>query len=107
MELRFLLQVEKRCQASCQVEVVSGVISRGAMGLSVLHSCRELIPGVTFQSCQWNAALIQVDGDIGVLSNGGTTPGVPLEFQGETGLHLSSTEHRDSFADEAGDWTLI
>ena len=29
-----------------------------------------------------------MDRDIGVFSNGGTTPGVPLEFQGETGLPL-------------------
>ena len=29
-----------------------------------------------------------MDGDIRVFSNGGTTPGVPLEFQGETGLLL-------------------
>ena len=29
-----------------------------------------------------------MDGDIGVFLNGGTTPGVPLEFQGETCLRL-------------------
>ena len=29
-----------------------------------------------------------MDGDIGVFSNGGTTPGVPLQFQGETSLLL-------------------
>jgi len=29
-----------------------------------------------------------VDGDIGVFPNGGTTPGILLEFQGETGLLL-------------------
>ena len=29
-----------------------------------------------------------MDGDIGVFSNGGPTPGIPLEFQGETGLLL-------------------
>ena len=30
-----------------------------------------------------------MDGDIGVFLNGSMTPGVPLEFQGETGLLLS------------------
>ena len=30
-----------------------------------------------------------MDGDIGVFSNSGPTPGIPLEFQGETGLLLS------------------
>ena len=29
-----------------------------------------------------------MDEDIGIFSIGGTTPGVPLEFQGETGLLL-------------------
>ena len=29
-----------------------------------------------------------MDEDIGVFSIGGTTPGVPLEFQGETGVLL-------------------
>ena len=43
---------------------------------------------VTFESLQGNEALSRVDGDIRVFSNGGTTPGVPLEFQGETGLFL-------------------
>ena len=32
--------------------------------------------------------LLAVDGDIGVFLNGGTTTGVPLEFQGGTGLLL-------------------
>ena len=58
------------------------------MGLSVLLSCCELILGVTFESLQGNEALSRVDGDIGVFLNGGTTPGVPLEFQGETCLRL-------------------
>ena len=58
------------------------------MGLSCLPSCRELILGVTFESLEGNGALSQVDGDIGVFSNGGMTPGVPLEFQGETSLLL-------------------
>ena len=31
-----------------------------------------------------------MDGDIGVFSNGCTTPGVRLEFQGETSLLLRS-----------------
>ena len=56
------------------------------MGLSVLPSCYELILGVAFESLQGNKALCRVDGDIGVFSNCGTTPGVLLEFQGETGL---------------------
>ena len=48
---------------------------------------------MTFESFQGNEALSQVDGDIGVFSNGGTTPGVPLEFQGETGLLLMCDEN--------------
>ena len=56
--------------------------------LSVLPSCCELILGVTFESLQENEALSRVDGDIGVFSNSGTTPGVHLVFQGETGLLL-------------------
>ena len=58
------------------------------MGLSVLLSCCELILGVTFESLQGNETLSRVDGDIGVFLNSGTTPGVPLEFQGETGVLL-------------------
>ena len=42
---------------------------------------------MTFESLQANEALFQVDGDIGVFSNG-TSHGVPLECQGETGLRL-------------------
>ena len=48
------------------------------MGLSVLHSCWELILGVPFKSWPENQALSQVDGEIGVFLNRGTTPGVPL-----------------------------
>ena len=48
--------------------------------------CHKLILGVTFESLQGNEALSRVDGDIGVFSNGGTTTGVSLEFQGGTGL---------------------
>ena len=48
---------------------------------------------VTFELLQGNEALSLVDGDIGVFSNGGTTPGVPLEFQGETGLLLMCDEN--------------
>ena len=44
---------------------------------------------MTFELLQGNEALSLVDGDIGVFSNGGMMPGVPLEFQGETGLCLS------------------
>ena len=58
------------------------------MGLSVLPSCCELTLGVTFESLQGNQALSRMDGDIGVFSNCGTTPGVPLEFQVETSLLL-------------------
>ena len=46
------------------------------MGLSGLPSCRELIPGVTFQLLQGTEAFSQVVGDMGVFSNGGKTPGV-------------------------------
>ena len=88
MELRFHLEVEKGFKAPVELRKVSGAISRGATGLSVLHSCRELIPGVTFQSWQGNVALSRVNGDIRVFSNGGMTPGVPLDFQYETGLRL-------------------
>ena len=72
------------------VKLTSGseAISRGTTGLSGLPSCRELILGVTFQSLQGNEALSLVVGDIGVFLNSGTTRGVPLEFQGETGLLL-------------------
>ena len=59
------------------------------MGLSGLPSCHELILGVTFESLQGNEALSRLDGDIGVFSNNGMTPGVPLQFQGETGLPLT------------------
>ena len=59
---------------------------RSATGLSVLPSCRELILRVTFASFQVNEAISRVDEDIGVFSISGTTPGVPLEFQGETGI---------------------
>ena len=58
------------------------------MGLSVLPSCRELILGMTFELLHGNEALSRVDGDIRVFSKGGMTPGVPLEFQGETSLIL-------------------
>ena len=49
-----------------------------------------------------------MDGDFGVFSNGGQTPGVPLEFQGENGL-LPSCGGKVGifFAVEAGEWTLI
>ena len=43
---------------------------------------------MTFESLQGNEALSLVDGDIGVFLNGGMTPGLRLEFQGETGLLL-------------------
>ena len=43
---------------------------------------------MTFQSLQGNEAFSLVDGDMGVFSNGSTTPGVLLEFQGETSLLL-------------------
>ena len=43
---------------------------------------------MTFESLQGNETLSRVDGDIGVFLNSGTTPGVHLEFKGETGLLL-------------------
>ena len=43
---------------------------------------------MTFESLQENEALSRVHGDIRVFSNGGTNPGVRLEFKGETGLLL-------------------
>ena len=85
----------------------SGAISRGSTGLSGLPLCRELILGVTFESLQGNEVLSRVDGDIRVFLNGGTTPGVCLEFQGETGLLLMCLERWDSFPDEVGEWTVI
>ena len=66
----------------------SGTISRGATGLSVFPSCCEMTLGVPFDSWQGNQALSHVDGDISVFWNCGMTPGIPLEFQGETGLLL-------------------
>ena len=42
MELRFPLEEENGCQASCLVEVGIGAIFRGTTGLSVLPSCREV-----------------------------------------------------------------
>ena len=88
MELHFPLEVEKGCQDSCRVEVGIGGISRGTTGLSVLPSCRELVLRVTFKSLHGYEALSRVDRDIGVFSNSSTTPGVRLEFRGETGLLL-------------------
>ena len=44
---------------------------------------------MTFESLQGNEALSRVDGDIWVFSTSDPTPGVPLKFQGETGLLLS------------------
>ena len=44
--------------------------------------------GVPFDSWQGNQALSHVDGDISVFWTCGMTPGIPLEFQGETGLLL-------------------
>ena len=58
------------------------------MGLSVLPSCRELILGMTFELLHGNEAISLVDGDIRVFSNASTTLGVPLKFQGQTGLLL-------------------
>ena len=58
------------------------------MGFSGPASSHEMMLGVTFESLQGNEALSPVDRDIGVFSNGGMTPGVPLEFQGETSLLL-------------------
>ena len=107
IELRFPLEVAKGCKASCRVEVGIRGYSRGATGLSGLPLCRELILGVTFESLQGNEVLSRVDGDIRVFLNGGTTPGVCLEFQGETGLLLMCLERRDSFPDEVGEWTVI
>ena len=56
------------------------------MGLSVLLSSSEVILGIPFESWQGNQALSRVDGDIRVFWDCGTTPGVPLEIPGETGL---------------------
>ena len=89
MEFRFPLEVEKGCQASCEVEVEISVSLQRLHGALSLPSCCELILGVTFELSQGNEALCRVDGDIGVFLNGSMTPGVPLEFQGETGLLLS------------------
>ena len=58
------------------------------MGFSGPASSHDMMLGVTFESLQGNEALSPVDRDIGVFSNGGMTPGVPLEFQGETSLLL-------------------
>ena len=59
-------------------------MSRGVLGLSVLTSCCEVILGVTFKLWQGNQAFSRMNGEIGIFSNCGTTPGVPLKFQVET-----------------------
>ena len=56
--------------------------------LSLLPSCRVLILRMTFESLQGNEALSHVDRNFRVCSNGGLTPGFPLEFQVENGLLL-------------------
>ena len=71
----------------------SGAMSRGATGLSVLTSCCEVILRIPFESWQGNQAFSRVDGVIVIFSNCNMTPGVPLEFQGETGLLLSFKGH--------------
>ena len=43
---------------------------------------------MTFELLQGKEALSPVEEDIGIFSNSGTIPGLPLEFQGETGLLL-------------------
>ena len=48
-----------------------------------------------------------VDWDIEVFWNGGTTAGVPLDFQVETASSCGAIERQDSFPDEAGKWNLI
>ena len=84
----FLSRWKRGVRPPVKLTSESEAISRGTTGLSGLPSCRELILGVTFQSLQGNEALSLVVGDIGVFLNSGTTRGVPLEFQGETGLLL-------------------
>ena len=84
----FLSRWKRGVRRPVKLRSGSEAISRGTKGLSGLPSCRELILWVTFQSSQGNEALSQVDGDIRVFSNSGTTHGVPLEFRGETGLLL-------------------
>jgi len=88
MELRFPLEVEKGCQASCEVEVEISVSLQRLHGALSLPSCCELILGVTFELSQGNEALSRVDGDIMVFSKRSPTPGVPLEFQDENSLLL-------------------
>ena len=48
----FLSSCKRGVRPPVELRYVSGPISRGATELSVLHSCRELIPRVTFQSWQ-------------------------------------------------------
>ena len=58
--------------------------SRGAAGLSHLPSCFESVLGVNVEAVAGESGVSGVDWDIGVFWNGGTTPGVSLEFLVET-----------------------
>ena len=62
----------------------SVALSRGTTGLSHPPSCFELILGMTIESVAGESGVSGVHWDIEVFSNGGTTPGVPLECQMET-----------------------
>ena len=59
-----------------ELRYVSGPISRGATELSVLHSCHELIPGVTFQSWQVMRHYLEWTGTLESFQ----TVARPLEF---------------------------
>ena len=80
MHVRSPLKLEKQRQACSQVDTgISGSLSR-------YHppSCFELILGMTIESVAGESGVSGVHWDIEVFSNGGTTPGVPLECQMET-----------------------
>ena len=80
----FLSSCKRGCRPPVQFNWVSVTFLEFATGVSVLPSCCELILGLTLESVQGNQALTQVKREIGVFSNCGTNPRVPLEFESET-----------------------
>ena len=80
MQVRFPLELEKQCHASCRVDIGIGVfLSRGHRAVT-----RAIMSKVDYQGdIRVNSSESGVPGvnwDIGVFWNGGTSCGVPLEF---------------------------
>ena len=81
--------------------------SRGATGLSHVPSCFELILGVTVESVQGSQVYLEcigTSGSFGMVAR-------PMEFLSSVKLRPPPCEvlreHRDSFPNKAGKWTLI